>query len=44
VVAWHCERNEFYGKLLKKHGIKPDAIEKEDDLTVVSRVLSKNFI
>ena len=31
-VLWHNERNEFYGKLLKKHGVKPESILSEADL------------
>ena len=42
-VAWHYERNEFYRKLLKKHGIQPDDIADEDDLIKLPPVHANFF-
>ena len=42
-VAWHCERNEFYRKLLERHGIKPDTIEKKEDDLIKLPPIHANF-
>jgi len=42
-VAWHAERNEFYKRLLEKHGIEPGSIEGEEDLTKLPPVHANFF-